>query len=271
MNPTLPQYEVFAIKYAERDAQRRDNFLFGDPHEGPMPMDYYVWAIRGGGHSFVLDCGFTAEMAAIRKRRHLRCPVDALRLVGIDPDEVEDVIISHLHYDHAGNLTRFPKARFHLQEAELQFCCGRHMQREVMAHAYECEDVVDMVRLNFGGRVRFHDGMAELAPGLSIHGVGGHSPGMQFVRVHTARGWVVLASDTSHYYDNIRLRRPFPGLVDVAKVFDAWDAISSAADSFDHIVPGHDPLVMKLYPSPSAELEGVVARLDVAPRGDSAA
>ena len=69
MNPTLPQYEVFAIKYAERDAQRRDNFLFGDPHEGPMPMDYYVWAIRGGGRSFVLDCGFTAEMAAIRKRR----------------------------------------------------------------------------------------------------------------------------------------------------------------------------------------------------------
>lgn len=90
------------------------------------------------------------------------------------------------------------------------------------------------------------------------------------MRVHTARGWVVLASDTSHYYDNIRLRRPFPGLVDVAKVFDAWDAISAAADSFDHIVPGHDPRVMKLYPSPSAELEGVVARLDVAPRGDPA-
>jgi len=261
----LPDYEVFAIRYATREALRTDHFLGGDPHVASMPMDYFVWVIKGEGRQLVVDCGFTAEVAAARGRQHLRCPVDALSLVGLDADAIDDVVISHLHYDHVGNFHRFPKARFHIQEPEMLYACGRHMRHGLLAHAYEPEDIAGVVRLNFQGRVQFHNGEVAFAPGISFHPSNGHSPAIQFVRVHTARGWVVLASDTTHFYENLETGRPFPGLVCVPGVFDGYEAVKAAADSPEHIIPGHDPLVMARYPAPSEELHGIVVRLDVPP------
>src|SRR6476660_6152835 len=103
MDTHLPEYELYAIRYAERDARRSDHFIGGDPHDGPMPMDYFTWAIRNAERTVVVDTGFTAEVAAKRKRQHLRCPVESLRLLDIDPDTVDDVVLTHLHYDHVGN------------------------------------------------------------------------------------------------------------------------------------------------------------------------
>ena len=40
-------YEIYAIKYAEHHRLAGENFIGGDPHNGPMPLDYFVWAIRG--------------------------------------------------------------------------------------------------------------------------------------------------------------------------------------------------------------------------------
>jgi glyoxylase-like metal-dependent hydrolase (beta-lactamase superfamily II) len=111
-------YELFAIRYATRDARRAAHFIGGDPHDGPMPMDYFVWVAKGGGRTFVIDTGFNAEVSEKRQRTFLRCPVEALATLGIDANAVEDVILTHLHYDHVGNFDRFPKARFHLQERE---------------------------------------------------------------------------------------------------------------------------------------------------------
>lgn len=262
---SLPNYRVHAIRYAMRNANRRDHFLGGDPHEAPMPMDYFVWTIQSEDVNVVVDCGFDADVARQRGRTHLRCPVEALNLVGLSPESVQAVVITHLHYDHAGNLNKFPNARFHLQEAEMQYACGRHMGCAANSHPYECEDIVNMVRLNFAGRVEFHSGEVELAPGVILIPTGGHTPGMQFVRVHTERGWVVLASDTAHFYENISSDRPFPGLYCVPDVLAGHRAIRRAADSEHHVVPGHDPKVMEIYPAPAEDLRGIVARLDVPP------
>jgi glyoxylase-like metal-dependent hydrolase (beta-lactamase superfamily II) len=125
---TEVDYELFAIRYATREARRAAHFIGGDPHDGPMPMDYFVWVARGGGRTFVVDTGFNAEVSERRKRTFLRCPVQTLTVLGIDPDTVEDVILTHLHYDHVGNFDRFPKARFHLQERELTYATGRYMR-----------------------------------------------------------------------------------------------------------------------------------------------
>ena len=127
-NRAAPEYELFAIRYATREARRSDHFIGGDPHDGPMPMDYFVWVARGGGRTFVIDTGFSAEIAEKRKRTFLRSPIETLGALGIDANEVGDVILTHLHYDHAGNFDRFPKARFHLQERELAYATGRYMQ-----------------------------------------------------------------------------------------------------------------------------------------------
>ena len=113
----LPSYAVYALRYATVARRPHENFIAADPHDGPGTMDYFVWAIVGEGETFVVDTGFGAAAAAQRRRTLLRCPTEALRSLGIDAGSVRDVVITHLHYDHAGNLAKFPAARFHLQEA----------------------------------------------------------------------------------------------------------------------------------------------------------
>lgn len=266
---STPEYEVFAIRYAMRDARRRDHFIGGDPHEGPMPMDYFVWVVKGAERTFVVDTGFNAEVSARRNRTYLRCPVEALRLLDIDPESVDDVILTHLHYDHAGNFDRFPKARFHLQEREIHYATGRFMHFPRLSHSFEVEDVCGIVRLNYAQRVLFYNGDAELAPGVRIHQAGGHSDGLQFVTVNTRRGLVVLASDVSHFYENLASGRPFPTAFHIGEMLEGFEKLLALAPSESHIVPGHDPLVMRLYPAPSAALEGVAVRLDVPPTGEA--
>lgn len=263
---TIPEYEVFALRYAMREARRSEHFIGGDPHDGPMPMDYFLWLIRGAGRVVVVDTGFTGETAARRGRTLLRDPVEALGFLGVAAEAVKDVVLTHLHYDHVGSFHRFPAAEFHLQEPDLHFAVGRHMRYRHLAQPFEVEDVVGIVRLNYGRRVRLYNGMVELAPGLTLHPALGHSAGLQFVRVNTARGAVVLASDVSHFYENMEQERPFPICVSVADTLDSYERLRAAAPSPDHIVPGHDPLVMRRYPAPSPDLEGIAVRLDVPPR-----
>jgi len=260
-----PHYKVYAIRYATREGRRQDNFIGGDPHEGPMPMDYFVWVLVGGDRSLLVDCGFTAAISAQRKRTYLRDPVEALSLLDIRPDEVTDVILTHLHYDHVGNFDRFPRARFHLQERELAYATGKYMRHPFLSHSFEVDDVVGVVRLNYRGRVVFYDGDADLAPGVRLHLATGHSAGLQFVSVETERGRVVLASDVTHYYENMDSGRPYTTTFHVGDTLESYGKLRAIAASADHIVPGHDPLVMQLYPPPRPDLEGVAVRLDLPP------
>lgn len=261
----LPTYEIYAIRYATRHAMRCDNFLGGDPEDRPMPMDYFVWAAVSTDRTFVIDTGYSRAFAAKLGRELLCCPSEALARIGIDPGAVRDVILTHLHYDHAGNLAKFPSARFHLQKREMEFAVGPYLKYPRLAFAYDVEQVVETVRLNFAGRISFHDGDVDLAPGLSLHLAGGHAQGLQFVRVHTKRGWVVVASDVAHYYENVTAERPFPIAFHIGDMLEGFTKLKRLADSSDHIVPGHDPLVMARYPSVSKELEGIAVRLDKPP------
>jgi glyoxylase-like metal-dependent hydrolase (beta-lactamase superfamily II) len=267
----LPEYEVYALRYATRGGRRADHFVGGDPHDADMPMDYYVWAIRGRDRIFIVDTGFTEQTALRRKRTFLRCPAESLSAISIDRDRVADVIITHLHYDHVGNYHKFPNARFHLQEREIAYATGRYMKYPYFAHGFEVDDVVAMVRLNYGGRVELHDGVAELAPGITLCPTPGHTAGLQAVRVHTRRGWLVLASDAAHYFENLASNRPFTVAFHLGQMVDSFRILERLASSSDHIIPGHDPLVMRLYRAPTAELEGIVVQLDREPHTDVAA
>lgn len=263
---TLPIYGVYAIKYATREARRPSHFVGGDPHDTPMPMDYYVWLIRNSERTLVVDAGFTAEVAAQRKRTFLRPPAKGLAMLGVNAAAVRDVIVTHLHYDHIGTFGDFPSARFHLQDDEMAYATGRHMRHARFNHSYEVEDIVGVVRMVFDGRVQFHAGDDEVAPGITLHRIGGHTAGMQSVRVHTKRGWVVLASDASHYYEHFETGRCFPTVYHLGEVVEGYDILRRLAESPQHIVPGHDPLVMSRYPAASNDLEGIAVGLDVMPR-----
>jgi len=262
----LPNYEIYAIKYAEHHRMSKDNFLGGDAHDHPMPLDYYIWVIRHERQVWVFDTGFSPEEAKSRGRDFKRCPSEGLRALGIDPDAVTDVIISHMHYDHCGNNQLFQKAKFHLQEREMQFATGKCMCHKSMRYPFTLSDVLTMVERVHTDRAVFHDDAEEINPGLSVHHVGGHTAGLQILRVHTARGWVVLASDASHFYANMENQRPFPIIHNTVDMLEGYKTCYRLASSTEHVIPGHDPLVMARYPSPSPELEGWIARLDAVPK-----
>ena len=260
-------YELFAVRYAHLATRlRRDNFIAApDPHDGAMPIDYFVWAIVNESRAIVVDTGFGHAEAKKRGRELIRLPAEGLAMLGIAAATVEDVIVTHLHYDHAGTLGAFPGARFHVQDLEMSYTTGRQMCHAPFSDAYTVDDVVDMVRCVHGGRVQFHDGDGEIAPGVTVHRIGGHTMGLQCVRVRTRRGWVVLASDASHFYENMEAVAPFPIVYNVGDMIAGYARLRALAESPGHIIPGHDPLVMTRYPATSKELEGAVARLDVAP------
>jgi glyoxylase-like metal-dependent hydrolase (beta-lactamase superfamily II) len=260
-------YEVFAIRYAcLSDRKASENFIGGDPHESASDLDYFIWLARSKARTFVIDTGFDAKVGKRRGRRMLNPPERGLALLGVDAKKVKDVIITHLHYDHVGNFGLFPAATFHLQDEEMAYATGRHMAQGFFSAAYEVDEVVAMVREAYKGRVRFHDGDAELAPGLSLHRIGGHTKGLQVVRVHTRIGWIVLASDAAHLYANMNETRPFPIVFDVGAMVEGYRRLSELADSPELIVPGHDPLVMRRYAAPGTKLEGIVVRLDRRPK-----
>jgi glyoxylase-like metal-dependent hydrolase (beta-lactamase superfamily II) len=252
---------VFAVKYGEKVGLRSEHFLGGDDHDGPMPMDYFVWAVVGEAGTWVVDTGFAAADAQQRRRRLVRAVPEALALVGVDAAAVTDVVLTHLHYDHVGGWNHFPAARFHLQEREMAYATGRHMARPVVAGAFTPGHIAGMVQEVFAGRVAFHDGDADLAPGLSIHLVGGHTAGMQAVRVWTAHGWLVLASDASHYYENMEATRPFPIVFDVSAMIAGYDRLRALAGPGGSIIPGHDPLVVERHPPADPSLAGIAVRL----------
>ena len=261
----LGPYEVYAIRYATVARTGAENFIRGNPRETGERMDYFVWLVRNPSRTIVIDTGFNEAAAGRRRREFLRSPADGLKLLGVDTKTVADVIMTHLHYDHAGNLDLFPQARFHLQERELAFATGRHMTVAYFSNAYEIAEIIAMVRNVYDGRVVFHDGDAQIAPGLSVHYIGGHSKGLQAVRVWTRVGWLVLASDASHYYANMNEQRPFPTVADITQMADGWRRLRQLVDTPQHIVPGHDPLVMQRYLAPEPGLEGIVVRLDAEP------
>lgn len=258
------QYKIYMISFGRCDRRRPENFYGGDPHDGEMHIQYFNWVVTNGQRTFVVDTGFDAATAARRKRELVRPVGDGLKAVGVNPDEVTDVIVTHLHYDHAGNHDLLPRARYHLQDCEMQFATGRCMCHHLLQHPFEEEDVVQMVRKVYAGRVEFHDGSSELAPGVSVHRVGGHSKGLQVVRVNTARGPVVLASDAAHYYEHIEKDRAFAVFENLGDLLEGYRTVRKLAPSMKHIVPGHDPDVFNRYPAVPG-MEGWAVRLDLEP------
>jgi glyoxylase-like metal-dependent hydrolase (beta-lactamase superfamily II) len=271
-----PFFELFAIRYAVHSGRSAgENFIGGDSHDQGSNLDYFVWLARRGAEVVLVDTGFGPEAATQRRRTLLRRPSEGLALLGIDAADISTIVLTHLHYDHAGGLAEYPNAVFHVQEREASYATGPCMCHARLRDPYDVEDTVRFVRNVYAERVVFHRDTSELLPGMTLHRIGGHTAGLQAVRVWTRRGWVMLASDASHLYENMRHGLPFPIVHNVGDMLEGYRTLRRLADSEDHIVPGHDPLVMQLYPAPRAELEGIVVRLDVPPtrpeRNDHAA
>ncbi len=256
-------WEVYCIKYADRNARTRaDSFIFDDNHDGPHAMDYFMWVLRRGAEVILVDTGYDMAEAEHRNRPIRLDPVAALRPLGLQPDDITQIIVTHLHYDHAGGLHLFPNATLHLQAAEMAYATGPCMCHDTLKMPFTADHVCEAIKRLYAGQVTFHDGAAEVAEGVSVHCIGGHSRGLQAVRVHTQAGWMVLASDAAHYYENVFGRKPFPIVVDLQNMLDGFETLHRLASAPGLIIPGHDPLVTQYFPQAMA---GHIWRLDHGP------
>jgi glyoxylase-like metal-dependent hydrolase (beta-lactamase superfamily II) len=260
-------HEIYAIRYGHHDRKASENYLGGDPHDIIQPLAYFVWAITGPAGTVIVDTGFTEAIGNQRGRTTVKPVGEGLAALGVPPESVDNVIVTHLHYDHCGNHDLFPRARYHLQDGEMAYATGRCMCHRELRIPFEADDVVAMVKKVFEYRVEFHDGSDEIAPGITVHRIGGHSKGLQCVRVKTRRGHVVLASDATHLYGHIDEGRVFPVTYNVAEVLEGYRTLKTLADSPAHIVPGHDPRVLEEYPEAKPGLGNWIVRLDADPKG----
>lgn len=256
-------WEVYALKYADRNSRtRRDSFIFDDNHDAPHAMDYFIWVLKSDEQIILVDTGYDEAEASRRDRPIIREPAAALAGIGIAAEDVTNLIVTHLHYDHAGGLKQFPNAKIHLQSAEMAYATGPCMCHGTLRIPYSADHVCEAVKRVYSGRVIFYEGDGEVEDGVTVHCIGGHSRGLHAVRVRTKAGWLCLASDAAHYYENVFAKKPFPIVVDLQNMLDGFERISNLASQRSLIVPGHDPLVMDLFPKVGPDY---VVRLDMGP------
>jgi glyoxylase-like metal-dependent hydrolase (beta-lactamase superfamily II) len=255
-------YGVTAVRYATREASRSEIFYryhaYGEP-DAPMRMDYYFWLLEGPDEMIVVDTGYDPEVGARLGRECLCEPAEAFERLGVDTASVRTLILTHLHYDHTGNLHLFPNAQLVVPTRELEFWTDPIATRAQLAHLIVAEEIAQVLSAQAEGRVTLVSGEQEVAPGVTAIDVGGHSPGQLVLRVETADGGAVLASDAIHYYEELERDWPFDVLVDLAESYRALDTLRRLTAGGETLVAGHDPLVMERFPA----IDGAGAELAV--------
>jgi glyoxylase-like metal-dependent hydrolase (beta-lactamase superfamily II) len=248
MSAADPVREVLAVKYGYRVTSRAESYLnfhmYGEPDAG-LGIDYYFWVIRDSGGVTLVDTGFAPEAGARRNRQGYTTPAQALPGLGIDPDDVTAIVITHAHWDHTGNVSQFPRAQLVLTEAEYDFWTSPLAQRGHFAAHREADEIELIARARAQDRVTLFTGQYRLAPGIELTEVGGHTPGQLIASVATRDGGTaVLASDALHFYEEVEQDRPFAILADLPAMYRAYDTLAQlATQPGTRLVAGHDPLV----------------------------
>jgi glyoxylase-like metal-dependent hydrolase (beta-lactamase superfamily II) len=254
---------VYALRYAYRTASLKGEHFYGHPADcrDEWPIDYFTWVTIHDGRVVVIDSGFTPETGEERgDRPYVATPVELLEQLGFAADEVDDVILTHLHYDHTGHLDRYPKARILVQRKECEFWRSPFAHRGPNAHLHRPRDLDALNRLIDAGRVQVLDGDHRLDERITLHLVGGHTAGMQVVCVQDDCGPVVLASDASHFYANFEEDRPYGVVHELSAVYAAFDTLHRLAGDHGVVVPGHDPRVRDRH-DVLADTHGAIVRL----------
>lgn len=248
----MADYEVLAVRYGTRMAGKAESFLnyhiYGEP-DAQFGMDYFFWVVRDSERTVVVDCGFGAEVGKRRGRTLLVDPVDALRGLGVDPATVSQVVVSHAHYDHIGNLDRFPAAEVVMARREYDFWTGPYADRIQFAHSAEAGELAHLEEVAAQGRLRLVDDTADAAPGLELVVIGGHTPGQLVAQATVDGGAVILATDALHFYEELERDRPFFVVADLEDMYRGFDLLREmTSDPGRRLVAGHDAEVNQRFP-----------------------
>ncbi len=260
----VDDYEVLALRYGTLRADKRELYhryeSYGEP-DAVVEMAYYFWLLRNASETVLVDTGFAPAVGVARGRSCLSPPLHALSAIGVAPESISTVLITHFHYDHIGNLDAFPHAQLVAPRAELDFWTGPMASRSQFAAHVERSEIERIRVAAEQGRVRLIDGREQVLPGVSAIVVGGHSPGQTVLVVERDDGDVVLASDAVHFYEELELDRPFGVVCSLEEMYAAYDLLRELGSAPGAVVvPGHDPLVQSRFPA-LAESGGVAVRV----------
>jgi glyoxylase-like metal-dependent hydrolase (beta-lactamase superfamily II) len=257
-------YEVIIVRHGTLATRRSDVYLnhrFYDELDGPHTVDYYLWVARNESRTVIVDTGFAGVSAASRKRTILLDPLEAYRELGIDPAEPHQVVITHAHYDHIGNLGLFPNSPMVISEAEFKFWEREIATKPLLAHFTEPTDLANLRAIKNQGRLTTFVNSIEIAPGIDVIEVGGHTPGQSMVRVPTREGVVLLASDTVHFREELDRDMPFLSATCLPAVYEGFETIRNmlARGEIDIVVTGHDASALDGFEPLGGVLAGNVA------------
>jgi glyoxylase-like metal-dependent hydrolase (beta-lactamase superfamily II) len=263
---TAPDYQVVIVRYGTRATKRSDVYLnyqlYGEPDE-PIQMDYFFWVLRNAERTIVVDTGFSADGGARRGRTTLVPPAEAFGHLGIEPASAVQVVATHAHYDHIGNLGLFTAADVYICERELGFWSSRHARRTMFHHSVDDADLAGLTDAQRAGRVRAFGDQVTVAPGVDVIRIGGHTPGQSVVKVRTSDGVVLLASDAVHYDEELARDMLFMSVSDLVEMYEGFERVRAMRDSGEvqHIVPGHDPGTLARFSPVRGSLAGLAASI----------
>jgi len=271
-NPGCDGYQVVIVRYGTRSTRRSEVYLnhavYGEP-DGPIGMDDFFWVLRSRRRTILVDTGFSRPAGQRRARTMLFDPAEGYAALGVRPDDAPTIVVTHAHYDHIGNLSLFPASPVVISQRELRFWTGPCARRAQFHHSVEDTELAGLAAAEAAGRVSAFFGTAEVAPGVEVIELGGHTPGQSVVRVQTSDGPVLLASDAVHYYEEYERDMPFAHVADLCRMYAAFDRIRKmlTEGSVRHLVTGHDPSTLDRFgalgpgPGELADHAAVIGRL----------
>jgi glyoxylase-like metal-dependent hydrolase (beta-lactamase superfamily II) len=246
-----PQYQIFAIRYATLPDFPVAELVAGADPARKLDIAMMIWLVRGNGRNILVDSGFYHDH--FFKEWHVNDfikPSETLKPLGLKPEDITDIIITHMHWDHADGMDLFPNARIWIQKEELQYYAGEAWQSQDTHGGIDPDDVLTLVKLNTQGRVGMVNGDAqEIIPGVICYTGGRHTYASQYVGVSTNAGTVVLASDNMYLYENLEKHKPIAATLDAASNLRAQDRMKQLAANPGLIIPGHDPAVITKFPN----------------------
>jgi len=258
-----PEYEIYAAKYGGPLVRKVAIVLWNAGWDEDGPINYYVWALKAkDGEVILVDAGPSPAQGAARKVPGFADPIDVVARIGATADSVRKVVITHMHWDHVGNiegyLRAFPKAKFYVQKREFDFCVKDPVcQRKPVVVLFDPPANKILGDLERSDRLAIVDGDVNLAPGIDLLLAPGHTLGLQVVRVNTAKGPAVVGSDCAHVFRGYRDDNPSVFIMDLPAWIRSFDKVKAQAP-LDRIFPGHDILMHQGYPKVAEDVTQLV-------------
>src|SRR3984893_2644094 len=255
-----PEYSIQAIRYASSPGFPVSGLVMGAPKDQKVDIAMIIWLIRGGGHNILFDSGFHREswLKEFPMNDFLR-PDEAVKLAGVKPEEVTDIVISHANLDHMGGIDLFPKATVWIQKEEFRYYTREAWQAGGQHGGIDPEDVKELMRLNTEGRLRLVDGdNVEIFPGIRAYTGGRHTYASQYIRVEGNHSFV-LASDNCYLYRNLAEHKASATFSEADQPGNIKNQarMIELAGSPERVVPGHDALQFQKF-----QTKGRVAKIN---------